>query len=246
MNSFKQNDRYEKRRAKDINLKAVFAVLMRRYLIILIITGMTSVLGVFIQIKSTNPIPQYQSSSRIIIGADEESRKTLQVIVRDSTILDKVIKKLDLKMTSDSLAGKITVSSIESSQVVSIGVIDQDPILAAKIADTTAQVFKDEVPIIIGQDYVRLLSNAKVSHIPINQTQSNKVMYFLIFGLVVGIGIAFLIESFDDSIKSESDAEMLLEVPLLGKVSKMNKRNIKKKSHLQYNLEFRGESIGNK
>jgi capsular polysaccharide biosynthesis protein len=124
--------------------------------------------------------------------------------------------------------------------------MDTDPLRAAKIADTTAQVFKDQVPAIVGQDYVRLLSNAKVDPLPINQKNYNKIIYSVIFGLVVGVGLAFLIESLDDTIRSDREIEAILGVPVLGRISKMNKKNIKKKNNKQPDLELRGETIGYK
>jgi capsular polysaccharide biosynthesis protein len=242
MNSVNQNNNIEKRRAKEINLKDLFQVLKRRFWIIFIFTVLGGIAGVFMNQTSTTPL--YLTSSRIIIGADAESQKTLQVIIRDSTILDKVINKLGLDRSAEALAGQITVASVDNSQVVSISVVDSDPVLAAKIADTTAQVFRDEVPNIVGQDYVRLLSNAKINSIPINQENSNKVFLALIAGIVVGIGLAFFVESLDDKIRSEREIESLFGVPVLGRVSKMNIKNIKKKNNSQLAIKVRGETIG--
>ncbi|PFP29486.1 capsular biosynthesis protein [Bacillus sp. AFS073361] len=245
MNNLDQFNDVNKKRAKEINLKEIFQVLKRRFWVIVLVTILASLVG-GIQ-NNTTTIPLYQSSSRIIIGADEESRKTLQVIVRDSVILDKVIKELALNKSAEALAGQISVASVEGSQVVSISVIDSDPIFAAKLADKTAQVFRDEVPNIIGQDYVRLLSGAKVSSSPINQSKNNKLFIAIIGGLVVGIGLAFLLESFDDKIRSVSEIELLLGLPVLGRVSKVSRRSVKKKNNImQIDFNLRGENIGNK
>lgn len=242
MNNFDQYNNGDKKKSKEINLRELFLVIKRRFWVIAVVTVLAGIVGVMQ--NNTPSTPLYQSSSRIIIGADEESRKTLQVIVKDSTILDKVVKKLDLNKPVEVLAGQITVASIESSQVVSISVVDTDPILAAKIADATAQVFKDEVPNIIGQDYIRLLSKAKVDPSPINQKNNNKLFIAIIGGIVVGIGLAFLFESMDDKIRSEREIESLFGVPVLGRVSKMNNKNIKKKNNRQSDLAQRGEIIG--
>ncbi|SDM77501.1 YveK family protein [Bacillus sp. OK048] len=242
MNSFNQNNSIEKRRAKEINLKDLFQVLKRRFWIIFIFTVLASIAGVFMNQTSTTPL--YLTSSRIIIGADAESRKTLQVIIKDSTILDKVVQELNLTQSAEALAGQITVASVESSQVVSISVVDRDPNVAAKIADTTARVFREEVPNIVGQDYVRLLSIAKINPAPINQDNGNKLFIAIFAGIVVGVGLAFLVESLDDKIRSEREIESLFGAPVLGRVSKMNNKNIKKKNNSQLALKIRGETIG--
>src|SRR4051812_22121184 len=166
MDSFQKMNQGTQKRAKEINLRELFLVIKRRALVIALVTIIAGFVGYIL--NQSTVVPLYQSSSRIIIGADEESRTTLQVIVRDSSILDIVIKKMGLKETSDQLASKITVASVENSQVVSISVVDPNPVMASKIADTTAEIFKEEVPKIVGKDYIRFLSKAKVNPIPIN------------------------------------------------------------------------------
>jgi capsular polysaccharide biosynthesis protein len=244
MKNVNQIQRQENHKVKDINLKELFLVIKRRFWVITVITIIASIIGAYLNNLTTTPL--YQTSSRIIIGTDGESQKTLQVIIKDSTILDKVVKDLNLDKSSEELAGQISVASIDGSQVVSISVIDRDPILAASIADKTAQVFKDEVPNIVGEDYIRLLSNAKVNTSPINQENNNKLYLAIIAGIIVGIGFAFLIESLDDRIRSEKEIEALFGVQVLGKISKMNNRNIKKKKSGRLEIELRGETIGYK
>ncbi|MGG1399953.1 Wzz/FepE/Etk N-terminal domain-containing protein [Bacillus salipaludis] len=243
MNIYNQDNNVGQRKAKDINLKELFLVIKSRFWIIVLITALAGIIG-FLQ-SNSKPVPLYSSSTNIIIGADEESRKTLQVIVKDSAILDKVIKEMDLKTTAEALAGQITVSSIESSQVVNISVVDNDPQLAAKIADTTAEVFREEVPNIVGKDYVRILSKAKIKPTPINQSNDfNKLIIAIIGGFVIGIGATFFIESLDDRIRSEQEIETILGLPVLGRVPKTSKRNVKKKAnHTRLELEVRSETI---
>jgi capsular polysaccharide biosynthesis protein len=230
------------RKAKEINLLEIFSVIKRRFWLIAILTVLAAMLGIIINNSAT--VPLYQSSSRIIIGADEESRKTLQVIVKDSAILDMVVKELKLTKSSEELAGQISVQSVEGSQVVSISVVDTDPAQAAVIADTTAKIFQAEVPKIVGQDYIRSLSKAKINPVPINPKTNDKVILAIIGGVVAGVGLAFLLESLDDRIRSEKEIERMFGVQVLGRVSKMNNRNIKKKKSVQSDLEQRGEQVG--
>lgn len=208
--------------AREINLKELIEVIKKRFWIAAVVTVLfTLVAGVY-STFSANPL--YQSSSRIIIRAGAEERTTLQVIMKDPTIMDKVVQDLNLKRSPEALAGQIAVQSIDTSQVVSISVIDSDPTLAASIANTTAKVFKEEIPNIIGFQDVQLLSEAKVVPVPINDSGNRMIMIGFIIGLVAGIGLVFLLDSLDDSVKSENDVEVFLGVPVLGKVPKMTRK----------------------
>ena len=161
MNSLKKiNQTMERPMAKEINLKDLFRVIKKRLWIVVVLTVLFTIIGGVYSTYLTTLL--YHSSSRIIINADAEYRKTLQVIIKDSTIMEKVVQDLNSDRSPEALAGQITVQSIDTSQVVSIGVVDTDPELAANIANTTAKVFKEEIPNIVGFNNIQLLSDAKV------------------------------------------------------------------------------------
>ncbi|WP_391557580.1 YveK family protein [Robertmurraya sp.] len=234
-----QNDR---RMAKEINLKEILGVLKKRAWIGITITILAALFGYFYSsINQTTLL--YSSSTNIIINADGGQRKTLEVIIKDKTVLEKVITQLGIERTPESLAQSIQVGSIDETQVVKISVIDVNPVLAAEIANTTASVFIQEIPNIMDFDDVRVLSDAQVNPIPINESNENKILgAAIIGGIVIGIGLIFLVDSLDESIRSEQEVEELLEVPILGSVSIMSKKNINKTKKI--NVNNRGDSIG--
>jgi capsular polysaccharide biosynthesis protein len=238
MGRFQSNQRI----AKEINLKEILGVLKKRAWIGIIITILASIFGYYYStINQTTLL--YTSSTNIIINADGGQRKTFEVIIKDKTVLEKVIQELQLERSTDSLAQSIQVGSIEETQVVKISVIDPNPEMAANIANATANVFIQEIPNIMGFDDVRVLSDAQINPYPINESNQNKIIgAAIIGGIVIGIGAIFLVDSLDDSIRSEQDVEHLLEVPILGSVSTMSKKNINKTKKIQ--VMDRGDSVG--
>jgi capsular polysaccharide biosynthesis protein len=186
----------------------------------------------------------YQSTARIIIGADSTLITTLKVIIQDTTVLDKVVNKLDLPYSPETLSNNISVGSIENSQVVTITVFDSNPVQAAILANTVAETYKEEIPSIMDFNGVRLLSDAKVNPTPINQDLNRTIMISLIGGIVIGIGLAFLLDSLNDSVRKEDEVEELLGIPVLGSVSKMKKKNMQKKIKKKTSFEHRSETLG--
>lgn len=225
--------------AKDINLRELFMILKKRFWMIVIITLVATGAGYFQ--NNTKLDLLYQSSSRIIVGANAEYMKTLMVIMRDPIIMEKVVQKLELNRSPERLAGQISIDSIDNSQVVRITVIDTDPVLAADIANATGSIFKAEIGNIVDFNDVSYLSDAKVNQNPIN-SKGNRIIYIaFIIGLMIGIGFVFLLHSLDDTVNSLREIEELVGVPVLGTVSKMTKKNINKKKQKQPELEYRGE-----
>lgn len=242
--NFKENTHVEEQYTKEIDLKELFILLKRYIWIIVGITAIATSIGAYYNYSTFTPI--YQSSARIIIEADAEAMKTLKVIIKDATVLDRVSKELGLNRSAESLNSQIMVENIESSQVVKISVIDPNPVTAAKIANTTIKVYQEEIVNIMDFSDVRILSEAVENEqaYPINETQYRTIFIALFVGVVLSVGFAFLLDSFDDSLRSEREIEKIMGLPVLGSVSIMNKKNINKVKAKQENLEIRGESIG--
>ncbi|KAB7708161.1 capsular biosynthesis protein [Bacillus aerolatus] len=244
MNHSSQENSMDKRIAKEINLKELYRVIKKRLWLVALITILATIAGWFYGNVNKGPL-LYQTSTNIIIGADAEYRKTLQVIIKDTVVLEKVIKELGVEKSPEALASQINVESIDESQVVKISATDLDPEQAVKIANTTAKVFKEEILAIVGFKNVRILSGARFNPNPINESNGNKVILTtFILGIIAGIGLVFLIDSQDHSIKSENDIEKMLGVQVIGSVSRMSRKNISKRKSRQTKLKFRGETIG--
>jgi capsular polysaccharide biosynthesis protein len=151
-------------------------------------------------------------------------------------VLEKVVEKLDLNRSPESLANQISVGIIDSSKVVNISVIDTDPNRAADIANTTAQEFKTEITRLLNFNDMEIFSPAKINPAPINEEKNRSGIIGLIFGIFSGIGFVFFLDSLDDTIRSKKDVEDYLDLPILGRISKMNKKNIQKQSTHQIDI----------
>ena len=146
---------------------------------------------------------------------------TYNVIIKSPAILEKVIEDLKLETSANELNGQITVNSEQNSQVVNITVLDQSPQQAVKIANSVASVFQEEIKVLMKVDNVNILAVAQVPENP-SPVKPNPMLNMAIaavVGLMLGVGIAFLLEYLDTTIKSEQDVEDSLGLPLLGLIS---------------------------
>src|SRR4051794_39765610 len=88
------NQTMEKSMAKEINLKEILTIIKKRLWIVAALTILCAVIGYTYTQFSTTLL--YQSSSTIIIKAGAEDRTTLQVIMKDPTIMEKVVEELKI------------------------------------------------------------------------------------------------------------------------------------------------------
>ena len=123
-------------------------------------------------------------------------------------------------MTPNQLLNKIAVSQVNETEIIKISVTDEDPILARDIANTLASVFSREIFDIMKVDSTSVLDEAVLPTTPLAQNKVTKIAIAGILGMMVSVGLVFLFEYLDRSIKTADETEHLLGVPVLGVIPK--------------------------
>ena len=105
---------------------------------------------------------------------------------------------------------------------------DEQHFIAVDIANTVANVFQQEIPKLMNVDNVNVLSPAihKDEPAPVKPNKMLNVAIATVIGLMLGVGIAFLLEYLDTTVKSEQDVEELLGLPIIGLVSPISEDSL--------------------
>lgn len=236
-----------------ISLKEITEVIKKRLVLILtFILGAAFIVAVISYLVLT---PKYQSSSQFIVNQTQQEEvgqftqqdlrtnveiiNTYNVIISSTAILTPVIDELELDLTPGQLSDKISVSSEENSQVVTVTATDEDPAQAVNIANTTVEIFQEEIPSIMNVDNVAILTQAELSENP-SPVAPNPVLNIaigILLGAMVGVAVAFLLEYLDNTIKTEQDIEKQLGIPVLGVISHVDEKDIQ--AHQNANINQR-------
>ncbi|MEH7414351.1 Wzz/FepE/Etk N-terminal domain-containing protein [Neobacillus drentensis] len=244
-----------------ISLKELLQTLRKRLSLILSITFIAILVSGIVSFYFLTPI--YQASTQLLVNQSKSDQtvyqtnevqtnlqliNTYNVIIKSPAILDLVIKELNLDLTANALNSKITVQNEKDSQVVNLSVQDTNPKMAAAIANKTAEVFKTEIVKIMSVDNVSILAKANVAEnpSPIKPRPLLNIAIAMVVGLMAGVGLAFLLEYFDNTIKNEQEIENLLGLSVLGVIATMDDTDFKKSQKRQAgrNAKVRGETIG--
>lgn len=240
-----------------ISLKELFQTLKKRIFLIISIAIVAVMASAIVSFFILTPI--YQSSTQILVNQSKDEQSlynynevqtnlqlinTYNVIIKSSAILEKVKNQLELTMTTGELNEKITVGSEQNSQVVTLSVTDPDPVLAAEIANKTAEVFQKEIKEIMNVNNVTILAKAEVldNQAPIKPSPILNIAIALVVGLMAGVGLAFLLEYLDNTVKDEQDIEKLLGLPILGVITTIE--DSKEGSFRSTKVRDRGEIVG--
>ncbi|CAM4180592.1 capsular polysaccharide biosynthesis protein [Paenibacillus endophyticus] len=237
-----QSVRVEKEKTKEINIKALYAVIRKRiWLIALITIAVTFLAGLY----NNRPEPlMYASNSRMIVAASSDMIGTVRVLFREPLVLNEIIEQLGINRSVAQLRGQIRIDSVDGSLVTVVSVVDSDPKLAAEIANTGVEIYKRVASETLGVTSIRLLTQAEENPIPINEQSNTVVLIGFMFGLILSIGLVFLLDSLDDSIKSEREIEELLGLTMLGQVTKIKRKDYSRYLKKRKTIVVRGETIG--
>ncbi|MBS4223358.1 YveK family protein [Lederbergia citrea] len=242
-----------------ISLRELMQTLRKRMSLIVLITLAAVVISGAVSFFVLTPI--YQSSTQLLVNQAKSDQpiynpaeiqtnlqliNTYNVIMKSPAILDKVIDDLGLDMSVGGLNGKITVQSEKDSQVVNVTVQDPNPHKAAEIANKVAEVFQEDIVKIMNVDNVSILAKAEVGEnaSPVKPQPLLNIAIAFVVGLIAGVGLAFLLEYLDNTIKTEQDVERILELPVLGSIATFDEQKDNRKSRTNRKASVRGETVG--
>lgn len=221
---------------ENISIKDIYKTLKKRWKLIMLLTLIAALISGTISYFLLTPV--YESSTQILVNQKQSENQldsnqirsnidminTYSVIIKSPAILEKVIDELKLEQSVDQLSQKIIINSQENSQVFSLTVQDSNPTKAVEIVNTVSKTFQKEIKAIMNVDNVSVLAKAEINDNP-TPVKPNPIMNIaiaVVVGLMAGIGLAFLLEFLDTTIKDEDDIEKILELPILGSIQKIS------------------------
>lgn len=214
-----------------LDLKEIFQIIRKRLWLILLITILsTSASGAVSYYVLT---PSYEASTAIIIGnsskASEEYgydysdvmmfqqlAKTYGQIAESRTVAEKAARKIGQDVSPEDVGSKITVTTSTDTQVMSITATSITREDAQYTANALSEAFVEEAMRIFPSGNVQVMDWATFPKEPVSPRPMLNMAIAFFLGLMVSLGIIFLKEYLDNTIKSESDIQRLLDIPVIG------------------------------
>lgn len=144
-------------------------------------------------------------------------------IAKSRSVLDEVIKNLNLDATFESLRSHIEVNLVKNTEIIEIRVRHTDPEMAAAIANETARCFSKQIVRIMNAENVEVIDEAIPIYRKIEPKPALNISLSLILGLMVGVFLAFILEFMDTSIKDNEDVVKYLGLPVIGTIPYVEK-----------------------
>lgn len=141
-------------------------------------------------------------------------------IIASKDVLTTVAQQDDVTVSASELSKSLSVSIPTDTRIIYISVKNEDPEVAANLANSVRQVASEKIKQVTNVDEVNVIEEAEVASRPSSpRIRRNAILGGLVGGFVAVIGI-MLKEILDDRVKRPEDVEEILGVTLLGYVPK--------------------------
>jgi len=214
-----------------MELKEYFTIIKKRILMVILITiGATVLSGVISYFVIT---PTYNADISVIIGKIENKSevpqasmdnvlmyqklvKTYSEFTQSRKVSEHVIQALKLDIEPSELQAMVSVEPKGDTEFLTITVKSKDPKEAMNIANQFAKSLKFVSNDVKKADNVQLLDEAQLPIVPDSPNPKLNMAIAFFLGLMVSLGIVFLLEYLDNTVKSQEDIEKLTGIPVIG------------------------------
>lgn len=247
--------------SSELDLRQYIAIIKKRLLLIIVFVLICTAAAAVISMYFKDPV--YEASTKIIVNQTTTQLATGQLdinqintnirmidtykeIIKTPAILDKVAAKYpQLGLTAIELSYKIQVSSVNNTQVMTLVVQDIDYKQAAQVVNAVSNVFREEIQHIFKVENVSILNEAVLDAkpSPVSPDIPLNIAIAFIVSLIISVGITFLLEYMDDTIKTEADVLQFLGQPTLAMISRMSLEDVNSNQTSKANQTYKAGEL---
>lgn len=214
----------------EIDLAQVFFALWKHVVLILAITVICADLGfVYAEFMVT---PLYSASASMLvnnksqpsgtqditsqdISASSSLIATYSAIIKSHTVLESIIKELDLDYSYDQLSGEISVESYNSTQVMQITVTDTDRERALDIVREIVKIAPNQIIETAEAGSVKTVDEPWSRQSPVYPNVSRFTVLGGLIGFLLICAIIIVKELMNNRFQNEQDVTRVLDMPVL-------------------------------
>ncbi|BFJ84786.1 hypothetical protein Ruko_12030 [Ruthenibacterium sp. TH_2024_36131] len=227
----------EEQEYETIDLREIILLLKKNLLGLIALTALFAAAGYLL--STFVMTPRYEASATMIVNSREDAVAqtnitsdqinsatklvdTYSVILTSDTVLDKTIEDLGLDMDYEDLLGKVTVESVNSTQVMKISAQDEDPELAQQIVASIVEQAPDIIIQTVKAGSVEVISQPKAGENPVSPRKMMNTAIAGMLGLALGLGVIFLRSMLNNKFMTDTDINKKLGLTVLGVIPQVN------------------------
>lgn len=213
-----------------IEIGEIFEAIKKRKQIIIWVTLLSVILTAIVTIFLVKPT--YEAHESVIISKQADSSstaynyndvmmyqnmlKTYAAIAQNESVAQQTIDDLKLNIKAPVLMSQVKVVPQTSTQIIDLKFQSKDPEEAYNVAEKYTDNFIKRANELLPSGSITVLDKADFPKSPVKPRVKIDIAIAFVLGIMASIGIIFLLEYSDNTIKTEKDIEKYLGVPVVG------------------------------
>ncbi|NUU16973.1 polysaccharide biosynthesis tyrosine autokinase [Cellulomonas humilata] len=218
-----------------MELQDYLVILRKRWLSILAIAVLSVGAAIAASLAAT---PMYQATTQLFVSVQGDATNsdllqganysrqqvtTYTQLVTSPLVLSPVIDDLGLDERAETLAERVAAESPVNTSLINVTVTDENPAIAAALADAIAEEFKDVIRELEAPEdgttsavKISLVRDATAPLAPASPNLKLNIALGLFLGLALGIGVAILRAILDTRVRSDADVARVTDTSVIG------------------------------
>lgn len=217
---------------RTLEIKELFEVFRKRIWVMLVVTVLTTSLGVAYTYKMGT---MYRSGVKVYIGDSEniinsyteEQMKyysgfvnTFREIIMIDDFLNETLKHHDLDLTAQQIKEGLNLSAAANSPIIEMSYTGPNKKQTKEVLTALTKEFTGQVKKIMPNANVQIVDSVKV--VAIEPAKTKVIILSIVVGMIGSIGLVLVLDYLDDRIHNKENLEKLLPVPVLGQLPHFN------------------------
>src|SRR5215213_6493524 len=212
-----------------VSLRDLMRIIRRRLWVVSLVATVLTGAVVGLSMAQT---PTYEASTKILVGQErgvtidpnyalglQQLTQTMVGAVTSRPVAKAVIRQENLRMTTEGFLSHLSAEQEPNTQWIQVNYTDSSPERAQRVANAIGDVFSKQVSDVspsANAITATVWERAVVPDEPVTPKPMRNGLLALALGLVLGVGLAFLLEYLDDSWNSPEEMEWVSGAPTFG------------------------------
>ena len=175
--------------------------------------------------------PTYEASTKVFIGKEESSvenynynditmyqklLKTYSELIKTKDLINRSITNSEYELDVEDVLNNVSVTTVADTQMIQIAYKSTSPNIAKNMLENITNEFITTAQELVPNGNVRDLETVELPEEPVAPNKKMNIAIAFILGMMVGLGIVFLLEYLDNTYKNKEQLEKDLDIPVLG------------------------------
>lgn len=214
-----------------IRIEDIVDVLKKRWKMIISITVIATVFSAIMSFFIISP--KYQASTKLFIGKENNEAqvqnynsndvqmyqkllKTYAEVIQTNDLVEKAVESEDLNLESSDVLKELAVTPRADTQILEISYVNKDKGISKDVVSAITDQFIKSATDLIPNGNVKIIEEVRVPENPVSPNKKLNIAIAFLLGLMVSVGLSFLIEFMDNTFKTKEQVENILDLPVIG------------------------------